>query len=129
MPTPATPLQPRRHRRLQTIDFRSFRSISDEEFQIGFRVTWTFRLLLDSRLLELSGFLLDSLNLSKSSMEEKRELVYQVSEWSGGAPKLLQSWSRQDILQILSAELGKERKYTGLSKLKIIEILLQVVAD
>lgn len=62
-------------------------------------------------------------------MEEKRELVYQVSEWSEGAPELLQSWSRQDILQILSAESGKERKYTGLSKLKIIEILLQVVAD
>ncbi|KAK9055245.1 hypothetical protein SSX86_026327 [Deinandra increscens subsp. villosa] len=62
-------------------------------------------------------------------MESKRELVYEISEWSQGAPELLQSWSRNDILQILCAETGKERKFTGLTKLKIIEILLKVVAD
>ncbi|KAI3772079.1 hypothetical protein L6452_03253 [Arctium lappa] len=62
-------------------------------------------------------------------MEQKREIVYEVSEWSQGAPELLQSWSRQEILQILCAEMGKERKYTGLTKVKIIEILLKVVAD
>ena len=64
-----------------------------------------------------------------SSMDEKREIIYEVSEWSQGAAELLQSWSRQDILQILCAETGKERKYTGLTKVKIIEILLKVVAD
>ncbi|KAE9462419.1 hypothetical protein C3L33_05657, partial [Rhododendron williamsianum] len=63
------------------------------------------------------------------SMEEKRELVYELSKWSHGAPEMLQSWSRQEILQILCAEMGKERKYTGLTKLKIIEHLLRVVAE
>ncbi|XVF70000.1 hypothetical protein PTKIN_Ptkin11bG0126400 [Pterospermum kingtungense] len=42
---------------------------------------------------------------------------------------MLQSWSRQEILQILCAEMGKERKYTGLTKLKIIENLLKIIAE
>ena len=46
-----------------------------------------------------------------------------------GASEVLQSWSRQEILQILCAEMGKERKYTGLTKLKIIEHLLKVVSE
>lgn len=63
-------------------------------------------------------------------MEEKRELVYEISKWSnGGASQMLQSWSRQEILQILCAEMGKERKYTGLTKLKIIEHLLKIVSE
>ncbi|KAM0036598.1 putative fibronectin type III, oberon, PHD finger domain, vernalization insensitive 3 [Helianthus debilis subsp. tardiflorus] len=75
------------------------------------------------------GFVLDPSKCSKLSMEEKREIVYEVSEWSHGAPELLQSWSRQEILQILCAEMGKERKYTGLTKLKIIEHLLKIVSE
>lgn len=62
-------------------------------------------------------------------MEEKRELVYELSKQSHGAPEMLQSWSRQEILQILCAEMGKERKYTGLTKLKIIENLLKIVSE
>nr|KYP57474.1 Protein VERNALIZATION INSENSITIVE 3 [Cajanus cajan] len=61
-------------------------------------------------------------------MEKKRELVYEVSK-SHGASEMLQSWSRQEILQILCAEMGKERKYTGLTKLKIIENLLKIVSE
>ncbi|CAL0307013.1 unnamed protein product [Lupinus luteus] len=61
-------------------------------------------------------------------MEEKRELVYEISK-SHGASEMLQSWSRQEILQILCAEMGKERKYTGLTKLKIIEHLLNIVSE
>lgn len=75
------------------------------------------------------GFVLDPSKCSKLGMEEKRELVYEVSKWSQGAPELLQSWSRQEILEILCAEMGKERKYTGLTKLKIIENLLKVVSE
>ncbi|KAL2502140.1 Protein VERNALIZATION INSENSITIVE 3 [Forsythia ovata] len=71
----------------------------------------------------------DPSKCSKLSMEQKRELVYELSKWSDGATDILQAWSRQDILQILCAELGKERKYTGLTKLKIIEHLLKVVSD
>lgn len=61
-------------------------------------------------------------------MQEKRELVYEISK-SHGACEMLQSWSRQDILQVLCAEMGKERKYTGLTKQKIIEHLLRLVSE
>ncbi|XP_061361490.1 VIN3-like protein 2 [Gastrolobium bilobum] len=75
------------------------------------------------------GVTLDPSKCSKLSMEEKRELVYEISKWSHGASEMLQSWSRQEILQILCAEMGKERKYTGLTKLKIIENLLKIVSE
>lgn len=75
------------------------------------------------------GVVLDPVKCSKMSMEERREIVYELANWSHGAPEMLQSWSRQDILQILCSEMGKERKYTGLTKLKIIEHLLKVVSE
>lgn len=55
--------------------------------------------------------------------------MYEVSEWSDGATEVLHSWSRHEILQVLCAELGKERKYTGLTKSKIIENLLKIVYE
>lgn len=66
---------------------------------------------------------------SSLSMDKKRKLVYEISKWSQGASEVLQAWSRQEILQILCAEMGKERKYTGLTKVKIIEHLLKVVSE
>ncbi|KAK6136982.1 hypothetical protein DH2020_029272 [Rehmannia glutinosa] len=69
---------------------------------------------MDGSSLEALAF--DPSKCSKLSMEQKRELVYEVSNWSDGATEMLHSWSRQEILQILCAELGKERKYTGLTK-------------
>ncbi|XP_054780845.1 VIN3-like protein 2 [Prosopis cineraria] len=77
----------------------------------------------------LEGFTLDPAKCSKLSMEEKRELVYEISKWPNDALEMLQSWSRQEILQILCAEMGKERKYTGLTKVKIIENLLKIVSE
>ncbi|KAL2482921.1 VIN3-like protein 2 [Forsythia ovata] len=82
----------------------------------------------------MDGFSLEELvfdpsKCSKLSLEQKRELVYELSNWSDGATDILQAWSRQEILQILCAELGKERKYTGLTKLKIIDHLLRVVCE
>lgn len=74
------------------------------------------------------GAIFDSPKCSKLSMQEKRELVYEISR-SHGACEKLQSWSRQDILQVLCAEMGKERKYTGLTKQKIIEHLLRLVSE
>ncbi|XP_043720638.1 VIN3-like protein 2 isoform X2 [Telopea speciosissima] len=76
-----------------------------------------------------AGFVLDPSKCSKLSMEEKRELVYEISKSSHGAPEMLQSWSRREILQILCAEMGKERKYTGLTKFKLIEQLLKIVSE
>lgn len=78
--------------------------------------------------LQVVGFFLDPAKCSKLSIEEKRELVYELSKMSH-ASEMLQSWSRQEILQILCAEMGKERKYTGLTKLKIIEHLLKIVSE
>lgn len=75
------------------------------------------------------GIAADPSKCSKLSMDEKRELVYKLSKRSHGASEMLQSWTRQEILQILCAELGKERKYTGLTKLKIIENLLKLVSE
>lgn len=85
--------------------------------------TYAFSLWLSSEVA------LDPSKCSKMTMEEKRQLVYELSKRSHGASETLQSWTRQEILQILCAELGKERKYTGLTKLKIIENLLKIVAD
>lgn len=62
-------------------------------------------------------------------MEEKRQLIYEISMWPEGASEMLQSWSRQELMQILCVELGKERKYTGLTKSKLIENLLKVVCE
>lgn len=75
------------------------------------------------------GFVLDPSKCSKLSMEEKRELVYELSKWPHGAAELLQSWSRRELLEILCAEMGKERKYTGLTKIRMIEHLLKIVSE
>ncbi|KAK6151443.1 hypothetical protein DH2020_014078 [Rehmannia glutinosa] len=71
----------------------------------------------------------DPSSCSNLSMEQKRKLVYEMSKWPDSATEILQSWSRQEILQILCAELGKERKYTGLTKSKMIEQLLKIVYE
>ncbi|KAL2928905.1 VIN3-like protein 2 [Bienertia sinuspersici] len=75
------------------------------------------------------GGVYDPLKCGKLSMEERREIVYELAKWSHGAAEVLQPWSRQEILQVLCSEMGKERKYTGLTKLKIIEHLLKVVSE
>ncbi|XP_056851711.1 VIN3-like protein 2 [Raphanus sativus] len=62
------------------------------------------------------------------SVEEKIHLVYELSTQPLLATEVLQAWSRKDILQILCAEMGKERKYTGLTKVKLIETLLKTIS-
>ncbi|KAK9097868.1 hypothetical protein Syun_024913 [Stephania yunnanensis] len=74
-------------------------------------------------------FVLDPSKCSLLSLDEKRDLVHEISKRSSGAPEMLHSWSRRDLLLILCAEMGKERKYTGLPKSKIIEQLLRVVSE
>ncbi|KAF9613864.1 hypothetical protein IFM89_012412 [Coptis chinensis] len=77
----------------------------------------------------LEGFPLDPSKCNNLSLEEKRGLVHEISQWSNGAPEILRSWSRRELLKILCAEMGKERKYTGLTKPKMIEHLLKVVSE
>ncbi|CAA0837353.1 VIN3-like protein 2 [Striga hermonthica] len=81
---------------------------------------------MDASCLEV---LFDPSKCSKLSIDQKRELVHELSKWSDGAIEILHTWSRHDILQILCAELGKERKYTGLNKTKIIEQLLKIIQE
>ncbi|KAF5206694.1 Vin3-like protein [Thalictrum thalictroides] len=73
------------------------------------------------------GYVLDPLKCSKLSMEEKRELVYEISKGTDDDHKMLQSLSRQELSQILCAETGIERKYATLPKMKIIERLMSVM--
>lgn len=75
------------------------------------------------------GFVLDPSKCCKLSMNEKRELVHELSKWPETAPEKLQTWSRRDLIEILCAEMGKERKYTGVTKQKLIEHLFKVVSD
>lgn len=77
----------------------------------------------------LEGGALDPSKCSKMSVDEKRELIYELSRRSFAVSELLQAWSRQDILQILCAVMGKERKYTGLTKMRLIENLLKLVSE
>ncbi|KAL3623891.1 hypothetical protein CASFOL_032707 [Castilleja foliolosa] len=77
----------------------------------------------------LEAVIFDPSRFSNLNMEQKRELIYEISKWPDGATEILLSWTRLELLQILCAELGKERKYTGLAKPKIIEQLLKIVYE
>ncbi|XP_072970284.1 VIN3-like protein 2 isoform X2 [Typha angustifolia] len=76
-----------------------------------------------------SGFVIDPAKCSELSLEEKRDLVHEISQWADNAPEILQSWSRRELLQLICAEMGKERKYTGVTKPKMIEHLLRLVSQ
>ncbi|KAF8400299.1 hypothetical protein HHK36_013596 [Tetracentron sinense] len=111
---------------LQREGLRSFYKLREVEKSWGFAGCWIVE-IDDSLVIE--GFVLDPSKCSKLSIEEKRELVYEISKQSHGAPEMLQSWSRRDLIQILCAEMGKERKCTGLTKYKLIEHLLRIVSE
>ncbi|KAG0472279.1 hypothetical protein HPP92_016825 [Vanilla planifolia] len=76
-----------------------------------------------------SGYILDIAKCQNLGLWEKREIVWQLSKWPNIAPEKLQAWSRKDLLEILCTEMGKERKYTGLTKQKIIENLFKIVSE
>ncbi|OUZ99741.1 Fibronectin [Macleaya cordata] len=75
------------------------------------------------------SFVLDPAKCSQLSLEEKRELVHEIAQWSKDAPEILRSWSRPELLEIICAEMGKERKYTGFTKSRMIEHLLKLVSE
>jgi len=62
------------------------------------------------------------------SLEDKRELVYEVARFPQSAAEILQCWSRRDLLELICTELGKERKYTNVPKAKMISHLLKLVS-
>jgi hypothetical protein len=65
---------------------------------------------------------------NEMSLKEKRQLVYEISRWPQTAVEILQCWTRRDLLELICAELGKERKYTNVPKAKMIAYLLKLVS-
>ncbi|OIT39178.1 PREDICTED: VIN3-like protein 2 [Nicotiana attenuata] len=76
----------------------------------------------------LTGLVLDPTKFSQLSLEEKRQLVYEISQCSEDAPKILSSLTRRELLEIICAEMGEERKYSGYTKFKMIDQLLKLVS-
>ncbi|CAN8301547.1 unnamed protein product [Cochlearia groenlandica] len=62
------------------------------------------------------------------NISERRELIHALSKQPQEASELLNSWSPNEIMKIICAEMGKERKYTGLTKPKLIQNLLSLVS-
>ncbi|PKA65430.1 Protein vernalization insensitive 3 [Apostasia shenzhenica] len=76
-----------------------------------------------------SGFLFGQSKCQNLTIYEKREIVWQLARWPEVAPEKLQSWRRSDLLEILCAETGRERKHTGLPKQKLIENLFKILLE
>ncbi|XP_038716607.1 VIN3-like protein 2 isoform X2 [Tripterygium wilfordii] len=74
------------------------------------------------------GYVLDPAKCSQLSLRQKRKLVHEVALWSKDAPKILNSFTRKELLEIICAEMGKERKYTGFNKSQMIKHLLELVS-
>ncbi|XP_068312352.1 VIN3-like protein 2 [Pyrus communis] len=74
-----------------------------------------------------SGFVLGPEKCSSLSLGEKRELVREIAKWSKDAPEILSFFTRRELLEIICAEMGKERKYRGYSKYLMIQQLLKVI--
>lgn len=55
--------------------------------------------------------------------------MHEISQWADNAPEILQSFSRRELLQLICAELGEERKYSGVAKAKMIKHLLRLVSE
>jgi hypothetical protein len=66
--------------------------------------------------------------ISSLSAYEKQKILHRVAQGLDGGPEILESWTRKDLLQLICLEMGKERKYTGVSKGKMIKHLMKLVA-
>ena len=66
--------------------------------------------------------------ISTLSVAEKQKILYRAAQGLDGGQEALESWTRKDLLQLICLEMGKERKYTGVSKGKMIELLMKLVA-
>lgn len=62
------------------------------------------------------------------NLQEKQRLVHEIARQSKDAPNILRSFTRRELLEIICAELGKERKYTGYTKNQMIEHLLKIIS-
>ncbi|XP_019417851.1 PREDICTED: VIN3-like protein 3 isoform X1 [Lupinus angustifolius] len=74
-----------------------------------------------------SGLLLDREKCAMLSLQDKQKLVHEIAQQSKDAPNMLHSFTRRELLEIICAELGAERKYTGYTKSQMIENLLRII--
>ncbi|KAI4337591.1 hypothetical protein L6164_015987 [Bauhinia variegata] len=74
------------------------------------------------------GFLLDPAKCGMLNLQDKQKLVHEIAFQSKDAPKMLYSFTRRELLEIICAEMGKERKYTGYTKTQMIEHLLKIIS-
>ncbi|KAL3504877.1 hypothetical protein ACH5RR_034718 [Cinchona calisaya] len=74
-----------------------------------------------------SGFVHQSEKSSRLSLGEKRQLVHEIAQCLEDAPAVLNSFTRKELLEIICAEIGKERKFSGFTKPKMIEFVLALV--
>lgn len=78
---------------------------------------------------DFSGYVIDPSKCSDLTLEQKRDLVHEVSQCAENASEILQSFGRRELLQLICAELGEERKYSGVPKQKMIAHLLKLVSS
>ncbi|CAN1849465.1 Protein VERNALIZATION INSENSITIVE 3 [Linum perenne] len=77
-----------------------------------------------------SGCVLEAEKCSQLSFEEKRDLACKIAGWGNkDAYETLSSFTRRELRQIICAEMGKERKYSGYNKSRMINQLLKVVSS
>ncbi|KAL8096342.1 hypothetical protein AgCh_037342 [Apium graveolens] len=62
------------------------------------------------------------------SLGEKRQIVHEIALWAEDAHMVLSSLTRRELLEIICAEMGQERKYSGYSKNQMIEHLLKLIS-
>lgn len=84
---------------------------------------------IDLQLLGVSGCSFDPTKLTSLSVNEKRDIIYALSQSPEDPSAVLQSWSRKDLLEVLCLEMGKERKYTSVTKIRLIEHLMGIVSE
>ncbi|PIA52279.1 hypothetical protein AQUCO_01000270v1 [Aquilegia coerulea] len=78
---------------------------------------------------DFSDFVFNRAKYSQLSMQEKRELVHEIARWSKNPPEILLAWPRQELADLISAESGMERKYSGVKKSWLIERLLKLISE
>lgn len=62
------------------------------------------------------------------NLQDKQRLVHEIALHSKDAQNVLYSFTRRELLEIICAEIGKERKYTGYTKTQMIEHLLKIIS-
>lgn len=75
-----------------------------------------------------TGLLLDRAKYAMLNLQDKQRLVHEIAQQSKDATNMLHCFTRRELLEIICAEIGAERKYTGYTKSQMIENLLKIIS-